>query len=268
MKNPSSIWRHLAASAYLIAVAGLTYSYCTVPIRWTGLQFSTMVFYRDLKFSWLTTDEEDLQESLISAKMDSWQQIWLRTAMARWRLRETTSALPFEALMDRWDNGILPFMPSRRDWVRMLEENDRAWLAARREHLNQQAEDVQPYFDRQPGRLVVSFPQEIPSARLGSMLSVVFECPESDIPAALPGIMWGTQASPRGAHQIRTVTVRKATPQEGVSGSGFVVGLDLSWEPAYLNKNARGPTLLMGEVKDSWTFVRIIGTDSPLLPVP
>lgn len=265
-QSSSRILTHCLALLYILGVAFMARQYANDPNRWTAVDKNTGAFYRQFSHTWFWTDPGSLKKALNSGNPDRWHQMWLRTAMARWRLK-TISGLPFESLMDWWTKGLLPNMPSRREWIRLLGENDHAWLTARRTALSADSPAVKTTTSGDDATIWINFPDTPFTSQVGSLISVQVECDPKDYPANPPSIYWSTTASSISNWQRRLPTLSDPEPVEGSGRITFKMVVDYSWEPAWITPGARANRFRFTPLP-SWKVLEVTCSDSPLLPVP
>ena len=265
-QTSSRILTHCLAVLYILGVAFMAYQYAHDPNRWREVGTSTGAFYRQFSHTWFWTNQASLKTALNSGNPDRWHQMWLRTAMARWRLK-TISGLPFESLMGWWEKGMLPNMPSRREWIRLLSENDHAWLTARRSAMRTGSSTVKTTISGDKAIIWVNFPDTPFTTQVGSLISVQVECDPKEYPASPPSLYWSTTATSISNWQRRLPTLSDPQPVKDSDRVTFKMEVDYSWEPAWITPGARANRFRFAPMP-SWKVLEVKCTDSPLLPVP
>lgn len=225
-------------------------------------------FYSRFSPGWLHFSEGELHDATLSGRPSDMDQLVVRAALSRWRLREQ-SPIPFDNVMTWYGEGLWS-SPDREAWEQVFEELDGRWREARRDHADGIAGEADIRVEHTPGSVILRFPAASPTSTLGSrlVLSLEGEGPEGVAAEQDFVAYWQTTGAPgRSAFRARRGEVHPL--EETAPGRRqMLIIFDFSWEPAWL---APGATVTMIEVfsaaLDVGVPLRIHFDDSPLLPI-
>lgn len=259
----------IAAVLVLVAAIPLGYSYATYPVNARERAVPAFLFAAKKwvleSYKWFYMNEAELATRLSEPDMDLWHSVVFRTALTRWRLRDSYPEL-YDALHERWARGWW-VIPPPVAWSAALEKHDRRWLAARRNAIEgggvPQMRGIR--VAAEDDGTGIWFPQGVRTGELGSVITVIADVAADRIPAK-PRVVWCVTTPRLEGHRRRLGAVRKL---EGAPAGRqrIAVDLDMSSEPLWLNPGTVPVRLLFFESLLPGDVVAMEFSDSPLLRV-
>jgi hypothetical protein len=222
-------------------------------------------FYADLAAADWSLGASELAAALASGRMEGLQQMMIRSALVRWRLRGE-SPLPFDRIMESYSRG-LAGAPSQREWEAAFEAHDRRWIDARRRVIATGKPQTRVGFSSGAGFVTLSL-ADTPTVMLGSLLVVTFDAPEPTAPRNGESlrVLWSTADRKEfdGTRRKLGVVQRRKGAADGIVR--FNVALDMSAEPEWTRPEAVADQIFIAhEGAGNWKPVGLIPSDSYLL---
>ncbi len=226
------------------------------------------MFYPKIKPGWFFLSESELKSKINSGNMNEWDNMVIRAALNRWRIRNIATET-FDNIMNDYQKGLWK-VPKKNVWEETFQDFDNTWLKNRNKFLINNNkfifDDSNTTINKINSRFEIKFSDRPLTAQIGSVIRLVVETDSKYFPRESPRILWATnKISMYTSHHRRLGLL---ISEETISDNfiKFKIEADMSWEPDWMADGVRLISLqYTSSGAENWKIIKIEFDDSPLL---